>query len=86
MLTRLEAIQDIRLGRGIQLPFQGAPIGDGSGRCGTFSVIIRRDRKGGCDALIDCKVMRRTYIIKLTAKQVLAYIKRHYPITCLKAA
>lgn len=79
MLSRLEAIQDIRLGRGIQLSFTGAPIGDGSGRCGKFNVIIRRDPKGGCKALIDCKVMRRTYTINLTARQVLSYIKRHYP-------
>ena len=79
MLSRLQAIQDIRMGRGIQLSFTGAPLGDGSGRCGRFNVIIRRDHRGGADAFIDCKVMRRTYTIKLTGKQVLSFIKRHYP-------
>jgi len=78
MITRLEAIQDIRLGRGIQLTFEGHL--NQAGTMTTFNVIIRRDvMRGGVEAAIDCKVMRRSYYIKLTPKQTLAYIRRHYP-------
>jgi hypothetical protein len=84
MLSRLQAIQDIRLGRGIQLSFVGAPLGDGSGRCGKFSIIIRRGFAGeGAIAHIECQVMRRTYKVRMTSKQVLAYIRRHYPTSAL---
>ena len=87
MLTRLEAIQDIRLGRGIQLSFVGQVMPDGSSH--RFNVILRRDRKGGCNALIDCQVMKKTYKVQLTAQQVLSYIKLHYarsPFSDLKGA
>ncbi len=77
MLTRLEAIQDINLGRGIQLRFVGHEHADG--RRSTFNVILRRNGRGGCEAVIDCRIMRRCYIVQLTAKQVLSYIRLHYP-------
>lgn len=72
MLSRLEAIQDIRLGRGICMTHVG--------RFTTFRVILRRDvMRGGVWAAIDCPVMRRTYYVKLTSRQVLTYIRLHYP-------
>lgn len=76
MLSRLEAIQDIRLGRGICLPFTGQKLADG--RTHTFRVILRRSFRGA-EAAIDCMTMRQTYYINLTPKQVLAFIRRHYP-------
>lgn len=78
MLTRLQAIQDIRCGRGIQLTFTNEDV---IGKKNTYNLIIRRSplKGGSAQALIDCRVMRRSYYITLTAKQVLAYIRRHYP-------
>lgn len=72
-MTRLDAIRDIRLGRGIQLTHVG--------RFTTFRVIIRRSPiKGGSpQAIFDCCKARRSYYINITPKQVLAYIRRHYP-------
>jgi len=71
MLTRLEAMSDINLGRGIQLTFKG--------RFTTFNVIVRRCTfNGGAVAHIECPVMRKTYKVFLTTKQTMAYIKRHY--------
>jgi len=78
-LTRLDAIQDIRIGRGISNSFVEQVLGDGSGRTHTFTVIVRRDHRGGCVALIDCKIMRKTYRVSLTWRQTLAYIRLHYP-------
>lgn len=73
LMTRLDAIRDIRCGRGIQLTHVG--------RFSTFRVILRRREtyKGThVEACIDCPVMRRTYYVKLTSRQVLSYIRRHY--------
>lgn len=78
MLTRREAIEDINLGRGIQLRFVGQNLGDG--RTVTFNIILRRNRRGGCEAVIDCNIMRRCYVIShVSGRQVLAFIRRHYP-------
>jgi len=77
-LTRLEAIQDVRLGRGIQVSFVG--LSEIGGRPATFKVIVRRSRRGGAEAVIDCDTMRRSYRIAepLTWVQVLNFIRRHY--------
>ncbi len=75
-LTRLQAIQDIRCGLGIQLHFEGAYT--------NFSVTIRQDFAGRIRMQIECSVMRRTYNVKgITPKQILGYIKRHYERGCL---
>ena len=72
-MTRKDAINDIRIGRGIQLTHVG--------RFTTFRVILRRSpiKGGSVQACIDCPRMRRTYYINLTTKQVMSYIRRHYP-------
>lgn len=72
LMTRMDAIQDIRLGRGIQLTHTGLYT--------TFTVILRRDiLRRGVKAALECNKMRKTYYLKLTPKQVLSYIRRHYP-------
>lgn len=76
-LTRREAMSDINLGRGICLTFTNE---DTFGKRSAYNLILRRSLKRGyVEALIDCRVMRRSYRVTLTAKQALAYIKRNYP-------
>src|SRR5687767_7093245 len=88
MMTRLEAIQDIRCGRGICVSLVGleAQYDRYGGRHEhTFSVIIRRGKKGCAEALIDCSMMGTVprnrwgvLPITLTWKQVLNFIRLHY--------
>lgn len=88
MMTRMEAIQDIRCGRGICASFVGLePHYDRQGNAHqhTFSVIIRRDGKCAT-AIIDCSMWgtlpRSRYGVrpmKLTWRQVLTFIRLHYP-------
>lgn len=72
-MNRLDAIRDVRNGMGISRRFFG--------RFTTFSVIIRRDpeKKGRAKAILECPVMRKTYEIKLSTRQVLTYIRLWYP-------
>ncbi len=81
MLTRLQAIQDIRLGRGIQLVHVG--------RFTTFTVLIRRQpMTGKLLAMIEDPLMGRwsggvrvpaRYQVRITTRQLLNYIRLHYP-------
>ena len=75
MLTRREAAEDIRMGRGIKLRFVGSE--SPYGRPHTFDVIVRQS-SSGLVAVIDCHAMGRAYSFKVSALQVLAYIKLHY--------
>lgn len=77
MLSRLLAIQDIRLGRGVRLSFVGHEVING--RPHTYSVILKRQGTSKVSAVIQCDVMRRNYTIPLTARQVLSFIRLHYP-------
>lgn len=81
-MTRMEAIQDIRCGRGIQVAFQGIEELR-PGMPHNFTVIIRRQVKdtvvtGKVEAVFDCTIMRHTYKLILTSKQVMSFIKRNY--------
>ncbi len=76
-ITRLQAIRDIRSYMGIQNHFAGNQLMDG--RTVTYSIIVRKNGDRA-EALIDCAIMRKTMKVpNLTAKQVLAYIRRWYP-------
>lgn len=78
-LTRLEAIQDIRLGRGIQVTFVGLSE-DRNGRPHTVRVIVRRSSfKGGCAvALLESSMSYKVYQFNLTGEQVLHFIRKNY--------
>lgn len=76
VLSRSEAIQYIRVGRGISLTFIGTE--EVNSRLHTFSVTLKRTKTGTVCAHIRCDAMRRTYIVNLTTKQVLSFIKLHY--------
>jgi hypothetical protein len=88
MMTRLDAIQDIRCGRGICLSFVGLEAQyDRQGRAHphTFNVIIRRGKGGKAEAIIDCSMWgtlpRNRWGVRpftLTWKQVLNFIRLHY--------
>lgn len=75
VLSRLEAIQDIRVGRGVSLSFIGTE--EVNGRPHTFSVTLKRNGKRVC-ATIQCDAMRRSYRVHLTTVQVMSFIKLHY--------
>lgn len=82
MLTRLQAIQDIRLGRGVCLSFVGHE--EINGRPHTFRVILRRNGRGGAMGIIECDAMRGSrqagpYRLTLSMGQVLTFIRLHYP-------
>lgn len=88
MMTRLDAIQDIRCGRGICLSFVGLESQydrQGNAHVHAFNVIIRRGKKGCAEAIIDCSMFgtlpRNRWGVRpitLTWRQVLNFIRLHY--------
>lgn len=76
MLSRLDAIRNIRNGQGIQLSFVGSE--EVNGRPHNFNVILRYDKSSNVVAIIESVVMCTSYHIPLNSAQVLSFIKRHY--------
>ena len=71
-MTRLEAIRDIRSGWFLKKSFIGHKVK--GKRAHNYTITIQ-----GLTAWIDCKVMKKEYVIRLSPKQLLSYIKLHYP-------
>lgn len=71
-ISRLEAIKLIRAGLELTLQYQGLFT------TFTITLLFLKSMKRTM-AFLACPVMQRTYQIRLSTKQVLSYIKRHYP-------
>lgn len=75
-MNRTQAIAHIRAGKSISNTFTGNESFEG--REHTFRVSVGLGTHGEVKAVISCNLMRRLYNVRLTPKQLLSYIRRHY--------